>query len=90
MVFVKIIPLNQLELIDRLMILMDKRNTPLAIFLDFSKAFDTLDHEILLYKLKQYGIKDKVLFYFEITSLTDVNILNQVVLCQICLNFKLV
>ena len=44
-----------LELIDRLMISMDKGQTPLAIFLDFSKAFDTLDYEILLYKLKYYG-----------------------------------
>ena len=53
-----------LELIDRLMISMDKGKTPLAIFLDFSKAFDTLDHEILLYKLKYYGIKDKVFYLF--------------------------
>ena len=53
-----------LELIDRLMISMDKGKTPLAIFLDFSKAFSTSDHEILLYKLKYYGIKDKVLFLF--------------------------
>ena len=65
-----------LKLIDRLMISMDKGKTPLAIFLDFSKAFDTLDHEILLYKLKYYGIKDKGFFYFVITSQTDVNILN--------------
>ena len=53
-----------LELIDRLMISMDKGRTPFAIFLDFSKAFDTLDHEILLYQLKYYGIKDKALFLF--------------------------
>ena len=53
-----------LELIDGLMISMDKGKTPLAIFLDFSKAFSTSDHEILLYKLKYYGIKDKVLFLF--------------------------
>ena len=46
------------------MISIDKGKTPLAIFLDFSKAFDTLDHEILLYKLKHYGIKAEALFLF--------------------------
>ena len=51
-----------LEFIDKIIISMDKGKTPLAIFPDFSKAFDTLDHKILLYKLKHYGIKDKAVF----------------------------
>ena len=46
-----------LELVDRVTVEMDQSNTPISLFLDLSKAFDTLDHEILLSKLDYYGIK---------------------------------
>ena len=44
-----------LELVDRISQELDKGNTPLNIFIDLSKEFDTLDHKILLHKLNHYG-----------------------------------
>ena len=37
-----------LELIDRTIMALDKGDTPVNIFIDLCKAFDTLDHDILL------------------------------------------
>ena len=57
--------LAALELTDRIRHEMDQKKVPFAVFLDLSKAFDTLNHGILLTKLKYYGIKDTPLDWFK-------------------------
>ena len=37
----------------------------LAVFIDFKKAFDTLDHNILLLKMKHLGLKDNAIKWFK-------------------------
>ena len=48
--------LANLELIDHVTNYMDDGKSPFNIYIDFSKAFDTINHNILLSKLSHYGI----------------------------------
>ena len=52
----------QLELIDRLIHDLDNGKTPVNIYVDLSKAFDTINHDILLYKMTHYGFSENSLF----------------------------
>ena len=54
-----------LELIDQVILDMDKSEISFSIFIYLSKAFDTLDHNILINKLQYYGIKDTALYLFQ-------------------------
>jgi retron-type reverse transcriptase len=45
-----------LHLVDHLISQLDNNNVPINIYIDLSKAFDTLNHNILLEKLRYYGI----------------------------------
>ena len=53
-----------MELTDKVLNDIDEKNISLAIFMDLSKAFDTLDHSILIKKLAHYGVKGTALEWF--------------------------
>ena len=57
--------LAAIELADRITTQMDNHKVPINIFLDLSKAFDTLNHTILLDKLLHYGIGGTALNLFK-------------------------
>ena len=42
-----------------------KKESSYCIFLDFAKAFDTVNHQILLQKLHYYGIRNNSLLWFK-------------------------
>jgi len=44
---------------------LDKGEHVCGVFVDLQKAFDTVDHEILLAKLQHYGIRDKAFSLFK-------------------------
>ena len=43
---------------------MDNFYVPISILMDLSKAFDTLDHDIMLSKLCYYGVSDVEFNFF--------------------------
>ena len=54
-----------LSLIDKIYQQLDNNQIPFCLFLDLSKAFDTLDHIILIAKLKYYGLDESAITWFQ-------------------------
>jgi len=54
-----------LNIIDHITQRLDSKEFSLGIFIDLSKAFDTIDHNILLKKLEVYGIRGTALNWFK-------------------------
>ena len=68
-----------LQLVEQINQSFEKNEFTLGVFVDLSKAFDTVDHQILLTKLEYYGIAGNPIMFADDTNLffshSDINIL---------------
>ena len=53
-----------LELVDKISMVVENNVTSVGIFLNHFKAFGTIDHNILLYKLGHYSFRGNILKCF--------------------------
>jgi len=54
-----------LDMYERICLTIDQKQFSICVFIDLSKAFDTLNHHILLHKLQYYGIHGLPLKWFK-------------------------
>ena len=54
-------------LLDDITMATDRGHITLAIYLDFKKAFDTIDHELLVQKVKLSGVGPKGVALLKLT-----------------------
>jgi hypothetical protein len=57
--------MSLMDIQDKISKAMDNNEFSIGIFLDLAKAFDTVDHKILLNKLEHYGVRDTAFKWFK-------------------------
>ena len=63
-----------MTLTDNLTNCLDNDEYAIGIYLDFSKAYDIVDHSFLLQNLSSYGIRGRALNWFQSYLITDINL----------------
>ena len=77
-------------LINNIITTYENKEQSVCIFLDFAKAFDTVNHDILLNKLEYYGIRGIALGWFKAISTTECNVLKLEILHLISITLNAV
>lgn len=54
-----------MKVLNDIVSLIDNSDFCASLFIDLSKAFDTVDHEILLHRLKSVGLSSNVIIWFK-------------------------
>ena len=54
-----------MQVVDKINHAVENNESTVGIFLDLSKAFDTIDHNILMYKMEYYGFRGVVYDWFQ-------------------------
>ena len=60
-----IVQIALLDVTDYILQNANDRKVTASIFLDLKKAFDTLNHDLLIKKLNSYGVRGKALDWFK-------------------------
>ena len=64
-----------MELIEEITNATDNKKHAIGVFIDLKKAFDTVDHGILIKKLEHYGVRGTASDWLKATSRTESNLL---------------